>query len=141
MHGQLVAHRHLGEHDDFHPRVLEHRRVARHRFLLVLDVFKLDGDPAPVRLFGVAFDRDHVVKRLVVADVVLAVPLHGALLGDGFHVVDRQHEAAVRLDLEMLNVFVDHQRRIGAGVGAGIGIGIGRVGEAGRQAVQQRAQQ
>jgi hypothetical protein len=130
VHDQAVARRHVGEHDDLHARVLEHRRVARGRLLLVLDLLGRDDDAAPVRLLGRRAHLADLVERAVVADCVLAVGGDRARVDDDLRVVDRQGVGAVARDHEMLGVVVDDQRGVGARIGRA---GRRRVGGAGRR--------
>jgi hypothetical protein len=81
-----------------------------------VDVRGFDPEAAPVRLLRVPLDRHYFVERLVVADVVLAVGLHRALLHDGLGVVDRHRVAAVGIDHIVLDVLGDDEGRIGTRV-------------------------
>ncbi len=130
VHDQLVANGDVGEHDDFHARILEHGRLGRDRFLLVDDLRRRHCDAAPVGLLRVSLHRADRVEAAVVADVILAVRLHGALLGNGLDVLDRHAVAAVFIYHEMLDVLVDHQRGIGiVSVRGGAQAQGGKVGE------------
>ena len=77
------------------------------------------GAVIAVGFFGVGLDRNDGVERLVVADVVLRMLVHGVARGNGLDLLDRERVAAVRLDDEMLDVALDRHRMVGAVIGTG----------------------
>jgi hypothetical protein len=87
--------------------------------LLVADLMRLHGEPAPVGLFGICLDGDDVLERLVVADLIPGVVVQRIALNtgggwvtrraapDGPDLFDREQISATGLDDKVPYVAVD----------------------------------
>ncbi len=106
-HRHPVTHVDIGKHDTLQARCLEHWSVDRSGLLLVVDLVRPHGEPAPVGLFGVRLDGDDVLERLVVADLVPGVLREGSAPNNSLGLFDREQVSATGLDHKVPYVAID----------------------------------